>query len=62
MLLGVPPSSLSGSSHVVPNRMLGFPWLGPERRPKTQRTELSLMAVNLGLWRGRLSVSWLDFS
>ena len=28
--------------------MLGFPWLGPERRPKTQRTGLFLMALSWG--------------
>ena len=35
------------------------PWAGPERRPTTQRTELFLMALSLGLRRGQLHMSGL---
>ena len=30
------------------------PWAGPERHPTTQRTDFSLMAISLGIRRGRL--------
>ncbi|MEO1509643.1 MAG: hypothetical protein AAFU84_18545, partial [Cyanobacteria bacterium J06633_23] len=51
-------AKLSGASTgLTPWRVTEFPkppWLGPERRPKTHRTEFSLTALSFGLRRSRL--------